>query len=516
MNDDIVMKSIVSGTYLGETPSFQMVFMVFPLNIILYILYNMTSKLDWYGIVLIGLSIFYIMYSIYNVIKQKESITEKIVYSSLLIFLLSFLYYVFLINITFTIISAIIATCCLILYMCPSSKLKNIIMTIGILLAYGIRPLSCLMVIVFFIPLFLFKNIGNKEGLKKDLILGLKIGTLLLSCIIIQNIMVSNKDWKEYLEYNKNRSKFYDYYMESINGNISEEEREIIAYNAGIDNEEMEIIRSYGEIGFIDNLPEKMKNLVNECKKFINKSASNFKDAFIYMLSTFKKLSIFYLVTLLLLGFYLIKKKKKIYIFGLYFIIQIGMLSYLVYQGRLPERVLVPLLSCYSICNIITLFNEQEIKDLIKKVFTYNRTFTIIISIIIFILAISNIKFNAKTRDIVEISNNVLEYFSSHPDNIYIYDKLTLENFQFVNKYKASNYISKMGWTICSPLHKQAINKYNAQTLKDILFKENAYFVLTYPIEKYKERYEYLFGKDVDIKLIDKVDTNYIYKVTKK
>lgn len=520
MNDDIVMKSIASGVYLGGIPSYQMVFSVFPFSFILYILYNITIKLDWYGIMLVSSTIFYLMYTIYSILKQKESIAEKIAYTCIAIFAVSYLYSAFLIDITFTVIAAIIATCCLVLYILPYSKLKNVIMTIGIMLAYGIRSDACLMIIVFFLPVFLYKNIGNKEGLKKDFILGIKIGAILFACIIIQKIMVFSPEWKEYLEYNKNRSQFYDYYYYTVLNIFPEEKKEEVFHNAGFNDEEMELICNYGEIGFLDNLPERMSNLVKECSKNIEKDTSGFKTSFIYMMMTYMiRLSKYYFITLFILGYYAIKskdRKKKIPIFLLFFVIQFGMLAYLVYQGRLPDRVLVPLFAGYIIVNIATLLNEEEAKEIMKKVLNYDKVFIIIVSIILYIFAIKYIRCDTSTRYNADVSNNVLEYFSLHSDNIYIYDKFSLENFRIKNRYRTNNYISMSGWTICSPIHKQAINKYDVETLKELLFKENAYLVVPYSLEKNKERYEFLFGEDVNIELVDQYNVNSIYKITKK
>lgn len=76
-NDDIAMRSIVSGIYLGGEQSTQMIFAGFPFNVIVFFFYNITNKLDWYGIILIGLTIFYLSYTIFNILKQKKRYSTK-------------------------------------------------------------------------------------------------------------------------------------------------------------------------------------------------------------------------------------------------------------------------------------------------------------------------------------------------------------------------------------------------------------------------------------------------------
>ena len=59
MNDDIVLRAISSGKYTGE-PSFYMIFSGFPYSTLLVLLYRITNKIDWYGIVMIFLMGFYL------------------------------------------------------------------------------------------------------------------------------------------------------------------------------------------------------------------------------------------------------------------------------------------------------------------------------------------------------------------------------------------------------------------------------------------------------------------------
>ena len=72
---------------------------------------------------------------------------------------------------------------------------------------------------------------------------------------------------------------------------------------------------------------------------------SNFKQSYIYLIKN-SKLAKYYILTLIFLGYYVIKskeRKKEIVVFIILAIFQISVLSYLVYQGRLPDRVIVPL-----------------------------------------------------------------------------------------------------------------------------------------------------------------------------
>lgn len=515
MNDDIAIRSIASGIYLGGEPSAHMVFVAFPFNIIVSLLYKLTINIDWYGIILIGGMIFYITYTIYHIIKDKKSITEKIVYAASCFFIIAMLFNTFLVDITFTVVAALIAICCLVLYMLPSSKFKNIVMSVGIILAYGIRPKSCLMVLALFLPVFLYKNLGNKETLKKDFILGSKIAIILIICMIVQKIMVSDASWKEYLIYNKNRSEFYDYYYNTVL-NIPEEKRKQIFEKAGFNKDEMDLICSYGAIGFLEEVPQKMAKLIEECKIYDNKEiSSDFVTKFLYMMRN-TKIAKYYIITIFLLGYYVIKSRKrkiKIPIFLFLMMIQLSMLSYLVYKGRMPDRVLVSLFASYIICNIGLLLSEIETKEIIHKIINYDKVFFIIITMIAFLFGIKSVKVESITREQTKIANEMVEYFEQHPDNFYIYDKNSFDIFKIKTIYKANNYLNMSGWTVFSPLYQEKINKQGVKTLKELAFQENVFLVIPYSLEDEKEKITFLFKKDAKIELKEVFNGNYIYKI---
>lgn len=515
-NDDIAMRSIVSGIYLGGEQSTQMIFAGFPFNVIVFFFYNITNKLDWYGIILIGLTIFYLSYTIFNILKQKKDIVQKIVCACGIFFVISTLYSTFLVDITFTVVAAFIVTCCLVLYILPPNKLKNLIISIGIILSFGIRAKACLMVLIFFLPIFLYKSVYNKNNIKKDLSLGLKIGAVLVMCIIVQKIMVSDIQWKKYLTYNENRSLFYDYYYDSIL-NLPEEEQLEIFYNAGFTYEEMEVLRSKGAIGFLNNVPERMSNLIVQCKEHGLKLNSNIKSSYEDLIKNTESIK-YYLITLFIFGYYTIKSKDrkiKIPLFLIFMVFQFSIILYLVYQGRLLDRVVIPLFASYIIMNISILLNEENFKRIVNKIINYDKIFFIIISIIVYIYSINSIRVDESTRIWTDEANNILEYFAENPDNLYIYDRNSLENFKLVNTYTANNYLNMSGWSTFSPLHTKKINKYDANTLTELLFEENVYLVIPYSLEDNNEKYNFLF-KDYTIELIDKFEFYHIYKFKNK
>lgn len=513
MNDDITLRGIVSGIYLG-TPSINMIFSAFPFSALLYILYKITDIIDWYGLILILSNMFFLSYTIYNIIKTKKETFEKIVYIAFIFYILSVLFYGFLVQITFTTSATFIATCCLILYLLPNeSKFKNVVIIAGIALAYGIRPKACIMELAFFIPAILYKNIKNREKFKKDFLLGVKIFIVLLACLLADKISVRDLSWKEYLIYNNYRSLYYDYYFDQIKELPKEEKKEMF-YEAGFSDGEMNALSSWTSgMGFYDSIPSKMPLLIEQCEAHGLKINPDVKGTIEKLLK--KDLNKYYIITIFIMCYVILKSpdKKTKFVTVLSFVfLQIAFLLYLVIQGRIPDRVIVPLYFSYIVMNLFITLNEDEIKNIAKKVLYYDKKFIMICAIVLFIVATQNVNiYTSKVEGLTE-KNKILKYFEKHPENFYIYDRNSKEEYSLINKYTAKNYINKNGWTTFSPLYTEKINNQGAGSLKDLLFKDNVYLVLeSANANNYKT-----IDENVKIEKIDQVNNYYIYKFTKQ
>ena len=57
-NDDIIISDFISGRFTG-TPSIHGVFIMFPLTIIMKILYSIFNKIDWYPIIMMLLEMIF-------------------------------------------------------------------------------------------------------------------------------------------------------------------------------------------------------------------------------------------------------------------------------------------------------------------------------------------------------------------------------------------------------------------------------------------------------------------------
>ena len=128
-NDDICMKEIASGTFSG-TPSQHLIFSGFPYSTILMLMFKLCIKINWYSVFFIFITFFFTTFTIYFIIKELNNFFEKIIFIPLLFFIYSFLLPYSFVSYTFTKISGYVIACCLILYLLPNNKFKNIIIRI--------------------------------------------------------------------------------------------------------------------------------------------------------------------------------------------------------------------------------------------------------------------------------------------------------------------------------------------------------------------------------------------------
>lgn len=512
MNDDIALKAIVSGKYTG-IPSFYMIFSGFPYSILLELLYRITNKIDWYGLSLLSLMIFYFSYTMYNIIKKSNDTFKTIIYIILMLSIILFLYNNFLIELTFTSVSIIVAICCLILYLLPNDnqeKMKKIIITIGILISFGLRMKACLMILVFFVPALFYKNYKNSFKIKKDIIFGLKILAVLVLCFLVEKSFYMGKDWQQYTKYNNLRSLYYDYYYETVE-KLPSEEIYGLFQNAGFNSSQINLVRYYGGYGFYDDIPVKTEKLIEQFKESNLQINYSIKSSIKNIFST--KLNICYFCTILFIILIIIfskEKKEKIKKILPFIISQMIILSYLIYNGRLPARVINPLYGCLIITNIYIIFNENNIRKVLYKILNINKIIMLLFALTLLILTV-NFKINEVKKAEIKNGEVIQNYFKKHSNNFYIYDNNFLESFKFINKFPDNNYINMSGWTTYSPLHKEVIKKHGAKSLKELALKDNVYVVLgNTDLSLYK-------GIDSNIKIteVDKIGQFYIYKFSK-
>ena len=519
VNDDISLKTISEGLYTGS-PTLTLVYQTFPFSGLLFLLNSITTSLDWYGITLLLLTNFYIGYTIYYLIKDNKKLHQKIIITSLVLFFITKIYPHFIINITFTEISTLIALCSLILYMYKNNKVKNVVIAIGLILSFSMRIESFLIVAPLFLPALFYKNKKDKKGLKNDIILGTVILAIIGGCYLIENKVIMTEDWDSFLEYNNDRSKYNDYYFENMIELPDDEINELFD-KAGFDESEKDIVKNnFGRYSLKPEIQNKMSKLVDELDKSDVPLHKDFISSAKFLFST--PVSKVYLVSLFLLIYCIvlkdIKKKEKEMIItdSLFLFFEFILIGYAIYKGRLPERVYLPLFNSFIIINLFIVITKNKISNFLSNTVDLDKKFFVVASILLFLASGFYVRRDETVLEKIDKENKVIDYIANNPDNLYIYDRVEAEYISISNKYFPSNYINLSGWEVFSPIYNDKIQKYGVNEMKDLLLLDNVYLIEPYNVINAINNYYKEYNYDVIVYQIDMINDTYVYKISLK
>lgn len=253
LNDDAMMRSILSGSYTG-TPDGHAVYMKYPLTGILSLLYRVSRAVPWFTLFFAGsmaVCVFIILKLTGKNIRSRLLRTAGILLAAELIVLLLWRHYVVM---HYTIAAALIGgtavllmaeggsekslsksgtagSLCL-LYLCYMVRSQVFFLTLPFLLAAAAWD-------VFQVPVW--KTIKNKLCAWARYAGIFLAGFLLLAGI--NRLMYGSDAWQHYLAYNEARTQLYDYTVI-----LPYEKYEDIYKEAGITKEQYRLLEEYGTV----------------------------------------------------------------------------------------------------------------------------------------------------------------------------------------------------------------------------------------------------------------------------
>lgn len=222
LNDDVLIKDIVSGAYTG-TPNAHSIQMLYPLSLLISLLYRIIPVLPWQGIFLCachGVCFFLI-------VKRSLSFVEKEISKIILLLteasliMTMFLYEAVFVQ--YTVTSALLAACACFLVFTSEKKetlraflKENAVAIILVILAFNLRSEMLLLMSPFIaftgiVKWSQEKPVLAKETIKKYVSL---IGVILVGAVLsllIDALAYSGKDWKEFRNFFNARTQVYDY-----------------------------------------------------------------------------------------------------------------------------------------------------------------------------------------------------------------------------------------------------------------------------------------------------------------
>lgn len=332
LNDDVTMRSILSGAYSG-TPDGHAVYMQYPLTGLLALLYRIVPTIPWMDLFYCGC--IWICMAFITGTFEKKWLGSLF---ALIMFLPFFLY------MHYTLVAAVVSGTAVFLCARGQINLKAVVL---LWIGFMLRSQIGLLCLPFILAAVVWQWINTEKlsgrGLKKITIF---VGELLLGMLLITGInrlCYADSQWQEYLQYNETRTELYDYTdflstdkyaKNSESYGMSFEEYQLLFYydtmlDASMDNEKLQkVTYKVTESMKQDRAPiEVLKSGVK--KYYIQLRYHDMPYNYIWMVS----------IMLLAIAFIIQRKWLQILFLGLLALGRSSVWIYLLERGRFPERV---------------------------------------------------------------------------------------------------------------------------------------------------------------------------------
>lgn len=536
LNDDTMLRSILSGTYLG-TPDGHAIYMRYPLTGIISTLYRITDSIPWLTVfftVCIAACVYFILLSVWKAFAAKGM---KAAGSCLAIALFLLLFFRHFMIMHYTLIAAFVAGTAIFLVLAASSDSPRSQYTISLILlflTYMIRSQVFFLSLPFLAIAILWRlaDAREKESLKKNIrntlrYLGiLLLGTLLL--IMTHRIMYGSKAWQEFEAYNDARTRVYDY-----TSLLPYDEHTDVYQKIGITEEQYTLLKEYATALDDSVSTEQLNQLADETEKIIGGQISQ-KDLFVkrfqeYKHRTFHAQDAPYNVVVILfyLAVALLCLAHKQW-YRLLLLIMLGggrslIWLYLMVRGRYPERVTISLYLIETLLLAGMLLHsarkkKQEESDS-KKHFPFAMTLLIAATIVCLPFAAKEANAAYKEASLQEEVQQewgqLLSYMQENDDCFFyidVYSTVSVSGMQY-DAAKPENHLLLGGWTSQSVLFKEKQAELGFSTPAEALASGEPFYLVIENDRSVLWFEEYLssIGYPVRFKLHEEIGAYHIY-----
>ncbi len=462
-NDDRIISEILSGAYTG-TAEAHVVYVNYLLALPLKWLYHMTTAIPWYGLYLLLQHLIagvFLFESIYDFFEEKKYRIGGLFLSFLL--LLAHIYLLGQIQYTSTAaLLALVGYVCLILK--RSKKKGFILFFLFELLAILLRKNAMLMILPFGMAAYMGLCLGGlKDWKEKGKCIGSAAGILaavMLIGLVGEKIGYHEKGWEEYHQFNDAGVVMYDYY-----GMPPYEEVQQVLKNHHVTKAEYEAYTKYTILeGNMDAevTKELADHVVNRHKEhklrpgeLIRKVINSFVHEYYWGMNV---------VTIFTWGaaifmLFLLKDMKMLFsmagVFGAHVIVW----GYLLWYGRTPLRVMLPLLLAETVLLWTIIFVETRKKRLsgVRQLLAASVCICVCaVGVKAFSVQLPYLKtVNSSQSVYMQGMKEIQDYCRKHPERKYLVEATTLNYYKgsvLENEiYDQRNYMITGGWYSYSP-----------------------------------------------------------------
>ena len=522
LDDDVMIQSILSGTYLRPYP--YTYYFSAELGFVLSLFYRVAPSVAWLGLFFAAVYICSFLLLLMRVMRMGDTPGRKCIYAGCAILVFLGMFFGNYIMLHYTVVSATAVFCGLFMMITSKEKRDMIAAAVMFMLSYLIRENVFFMSIPFMglAGLYLLFA-GRKDFLKKYgkiLFISVLVFALLF---IINRCLPAGENWREYKEYNELRTSVYDYGVIDTTGTES-----LNYYEAnGLSGEDVLLYKTYDLIlpmalstnSSTDYMKEsatvleKLKGY-NEYNNQGNTVSRRIKDAvytyIFYMLKyeTMRYYHYFLMALYIVFAVVSLVCKRPGFLVTLPAVLAVRSFLWiaLAYMGRYPDRVLVSSLLMEAAVILGMIFKISEKKKL-KPVFS-GIIMTVFAVATLFSLR-SSVTDYREESDRIFADDPVYEHIKENKDSFYLLDVYSVVNHSIyaIKDYDPSyeNYMLLGGWITGHPLMKEKINN-----LPDELYIIDR--------DDYKEN-NYILEDASNIRLIpvDEIEDKYtVYRITEQ
>lgn len=496
-NDDFFLGELVSGITTGR-PESHLVHIGYPLGFVLSRLYMLWPSISWYGMFLFGISYISIVYAFSVMLLRLKKIYEKIFFVIISCFILLSFFFYHLVELQFTTVTAIVCMASFISFLLVKEtvKKKELIKKaipgwIIWIISLSIRLDVCVMILPFFATGAILKFCGNKKKVKDICIYMVGIIVSLAVMYVINQVAYSSGDWEETRRFSASRSQVVDYMGYPLyEDNIS------LYEELGISEQSYISMATRYQILLDENVNADMYVALKEAsakkqstdvieliRMFVKRQLQDLTDRPLNII-------VYFMYVFAIFMIFLSRKYKVFYDILAIFCARMIIWVCLMYVGRIPPRVSQGVYIVELMAVLAVIVGNELWKGLKKENAKMPMVGGVLVSVAILFICfkwgLPNSQriyyYNQSQMIYGTCYQEMREYFTEHPDNVYLGDTLSFSYFNkdlFAKEYPSAGNLVIMGsWTANTQWTDYIAERYKIKSYEEAaIMQDNVYFV---------------------------------------
>lgn len=488
VHDDRYMMEFLSGKFLDSSDA-HLVYIKYPLAILLQGMYQLFPGHDWYAAVMLILQIAMIAiitwYIVRNIKQMKYKVFSQIVFYSF--FILCWINEITCF--TYTTVAALVGATIVVVYALGQDRIRDYAMLLVLcFIVFNLRSDLFLMILPVCGILWIRKSLQN--SFKKQIVFGLILLIVVGSSWVCNAVAYSSQPWSAYMKYNSARTKVYDYDYDDLivyqnnremydKLNISEEECAILeSYDLSLCDEKL-----YGKIPDIADTYRDNKSLGTKVRDTIKVILSDglLESKMMTLVSVF-------LWGILIASTIWLRKKNVVWMEIGFALVHIVLWLYLGYKGRILPRVSHSMLLMQIVTPCICLY--YIFSGEITQKWNRNAKRLVSIGMLIVLMGVGaydillcNKLMHKNEKEAGYRDQYIIEqYCNKHKENFYFLDVFSVVEckytFDFYNKNEYENFVSLGDWFGNSPIYKKKLQIEQIDSVRQAVMENESVYVI--------------------------------------